>query len=153
MRQAYLGRMWRMTRILAGTISSFSLTSSPMRTRTAPQGQAFSDSGRSWSISTQGRSAGIGRRPRLPRVWAGVQAFFEGLGRLLFHGLLGLVEQGELLLLAGTGLFLGLRAAPDQVQEPDALLKLGNMLLLISLASRPCRREGFSVWRGRQEAN
>ena len=47
----------------------------------------------------------------------------EGLRLVLLLRLLGLVEQGKLLLLADVGLFLGLRAVDDQVQEPKALLK------------------------------
>jgi hypothetical protein len=50
---------------------------------------------------------------------------------VLLRSLLGLIEQGKLLFLAGAGLFLGLRAVDDQVQETKALLQLGNLRLMI----------------------
>ena len=74
-------------------------------------------------------------------------SFLEGLRRLLGSGLFGLVEQGKLLFPAGAGLFLGLRSVDDQVQEPDTLLKLGNMLLLVSLPGGHVGEKSFQ--RGR----
>ena len=68
--QAYLGRMWRMTCMVAGIKSSFSETSSPMRVSWQPQGQTLSASGMSWMTSTRGNSCGIGRRPVFLRAWA-----------------------------------------------------------------------------------
>jgi hypothetical protein len=66
---------------------------------------------------------------------------------VLLRRLLGLVEQGQLLLLAGARLLLGPRAVDDQVQELDTLLKLGNMLLLVSLTGGHVSEEAFQ--RGR----
>ncbi len=54
--QAYLPRMWRSTKNCAGTQSSCSLTSSPMRLRAWPQAQWVASI--SWWRSTRGRLAG-----------------------------------------------------------------------------------------------
>ncbi len=70
--QAYLGRIWRITRTFAGTISSFSETSSPIRLSLQPQAQTFSSSARSWTISIRGNSSGSSLRPFFRRVCSGI---------------------------------------------------------------------------------
>lgn len=65
----YFFRMCLWTSIVAGIISSSSLCSLPMQGKGLPQqAQVFSSSGRSWMISTRGRSSGSGFRPRFRRT-------------------------------------------------------------------------------------
>jgi len=64
--QAYVGRTWRSPRSRAGTNSSCSALSSPMRPSARPSvGQRLWASGRSWRTSSRGIHAGSGVRPRL----------------------------------------------------------------------------------------
>lgn len=58
----------KLTSAKAGMISSFSHASAPMQVIAWPHQQFFSSSGMSWIISTRGRSAGRGLRPRLIRA-------------------------------------------------------------------------------------
>ena len=58
--QAYLGRIWATTLMLAGITSSCSLTSSPILFFSHPHSHCFSSGSTSWIISSRGRFLGNG---------------------------------------------------------------------------------------------
>ena len=130
-RQAYLGRRTTSTRNCAGTTSSFSLTSSPIRCSAPLQhGQVLSST--STSASKRGRCAGraprLARRLRAPSARARRRLRF-GLGGRLRLALLGVLERQQQLVfrqaLGATAEAVTLQLL-DDLNEPLGALTLGD---------------------------